>query len=166
MISIGIDPGKNGSIVALKDGKTKECRLAETEADVVEFVRLIMNFGIGIDGPMFCLLERMQPMPNPRWAQGETGRGGIASFKIGCSYGFLRGVLVACGVPFEEVAAAKWQRAMGIPAVSGETDTEKKNRHKQRAQQLFPSMKIVHATADALLIAEYCRRIMVERGMG
>lgn len=34
----------------------------------------------------------------------------------------------------------------------------KKNRHKAKAQQLFPAWHITHATADALLIAEYARR--------
>jgi hypothetical protein len=30
---------------------------------------------------------------------------------------------------------------------------------KQRAQQLFPSAKVTHAIADALLLAEYCGRV-------
>jgi hypothetical protein len=33
-----------------------------------------------------------------------------------------------------------------------------KNVTKRKAQELFPSLKITHATADALLIAEYLRR--------
>jgi hypothetical protein len=39
-----------------------------------------------------------------------------------------------------------------------------KNISKRRAQELFPSLKITHAVADALLIAEYGRRL--ERGEG
>lgn len=34
-----------------------------------------------------------------------------------------------------------------------------KNITKQRAQQLFPSAKVTHKIADALLLAEYCRRV-------
>jgi hypothetical protein len=34
-----------------------------------------------------------------------------------------------------------------------------KNVSKARAQELFPALKITHATADALLIAEYGRRL-------
>jgi len=33
-----------------------------------------------------------------------------------------------------------------------------KNVSKRRAQELFPEIKITHAIADALLIAEYARR--------
>ena len=30
---------------------------------------------------------------------------------------------------------------------------------KAKAQQLFPNLKITHAIADSLLIADYCRQI-------
>jgi hypothetical protein len=35
-----------------------------------------------------------------------------------------------------------------------------KNVTKRRAQQLFPQLKVTHAIADALLIAEYGRRVL------
>ena len=42
----------------------------------------------------------------------------------------------------------------------GETPAQKKNRHKALAEELFPEVKrVTHANADALLIAEYGRRI-------
>jgi len=156
MISIGIDPGKSGAIALIRDGgRVFMQRLSDTEQDVAGFLRLYE----GSDERMFCLLERMQPMPSAE-------RGVVGGFKIGQSYGFLRGVLVSLGIAFEEIVAAKWQRAMGIQVIKDETGTVKKNRHKQRAGQLFPGERIVHATADALLIAEYCRRLMIERGLG
>jgi hypothetical protein len=37
-----------------------------------------------------------------------------------------------------------------------------KNVTKSRAQELFPEVKVTHAIADALLIAEYGRRIRVD----
>jgi hypothetical protein len=67
--------------------------------------------------------------------------------------------LIASGVPFEAVTPGKWQKEFGLLAKKGETKTAKKNRHKARAQELFPDLKITHATADALLIAEYGRRV-------
>jgi len=33
-----------------------------------------------------------------------------------------------------------------------------KNVSKRRAQELFPALKVTHAIADALLIAEFARR--------
>jgi hypothetical protein len=47
---------------------------------------------------------------------------------------------------------------MGLTPIKGETRTAKKNRHKDLAQRLFPKVKVTHAIADALLLAEWLRR--------
>jgi hypothetical protein len=56
-------------------------------------------------------------------------------------------------IPFEEVSPVKWQKVMGCLSKGD------KNVTKAAAQRLFPDIKITHAIADALLIAEYGRRI-------
>ncbi len=67
--------------------------------------------------------------------------------------------LTAASIPFEEVRPAIWQRALGIPPKKKtESRTVHKNRLKQKAQQLFPKVKVTLAIADALLIAEWLRR--------
>ncbi|KKK93436.1 hypothetical protein LCGC14_2692870, partial [marine sediment metagenome] len=85
---------------------------------------------------------------------------GVASaFKFGMGYGGLRMALTACEIPFDDVMPKKWQAEFGLLRLSkAETITEKKNRHKAKAQQLFPLLTITHAIADALLIAEWLRR--------
>ena len=60
--------------------------------------------------------------------------------------------LIAAGIPFETVTPAKWQGAMGC-RTKGD-----KNVTKRKAQDLFPGVKVTHAIADALLIAEWGRR--------
>jgi hypothetical protein len=80
-------------------------------------------------------------------------------FNFGANYGALRMALTAAGIPFEEVVPGVWQRGLNIPPrKKTEGKTAWKNRLKAKAQQLFPSVKITLATADALLIAEFCRR--------
>jgi hypothetical protein len=44
----------------------------------------------------------------------------------------------------------------------GTPHTVKKNKHKAKAAQLFPRVKITHSNADALLIAEHARRQYVK----
>jgi len=88
------------------------------------------------------------------------GQGVTSMFSFGRSYGFLRGCLVALGIPFDDVTPGKWQKALGLTrANKDESITSKKNRHKQRAQQLFPHLKITHAIADATLLCEFGRRL-------
>jgi len=86
-------------------------------------------------------------------------QGVSSTFKFGRGYGFLRGCLVALGIPFEDVTPQTWMRALNVPPRrKNETKAQFKQRLRGVAQQLFPSEKITLATADALLIAEYCRR--------
>jgi hypothetical protein len=77
--------------------------------------------------------------------------GVTSAFTFGQSYGFLRGILAASKIPFIEVSPQKWQREMGCMTKGN------KNVTKQAAQQRWPKLKITHANADSLLIAEYAR---------
>jgi hypothetical protein len=81
---------------------------------------------------------------------GAMPKQGVSStFKFGRGYGFLRGCITALALPWNEVAPGVWQRKLGC--LSGGD----KNVTKSRAQQLYPHLRITHATADALLIASY-----------
>jgi hypothetical protein len=75
--------------------------------------------------------------------------GVVSAFSFGRGYGNLEMALTAAGIPFERVRPQEWQKHM--KCMSGGD----KNVTKRRAQELFPSLKITHATADALLIAQY-----------
>jgi hypothetical protein len=74
-----------------------------------------------------------------------------SAFTFGQGYGRLEMALTAANVPFKRVTPQVWQKSMKC-LTGGD-----KNISKGRAQEMFPSLKITHATADALLIAEYAR---------
>ena len=78
--------------------------------------------------------------------------GVVSSFSFGRGYGNLEMALTAAGIPFERVRPQVWQKALGC-MTKGD-----KNVSKRKAQELFPQLKITHATADALLLAEFGRR--------
>jgi hypothetical protein len=85
---------------------------------------------------------------------------GHTMFKFGASFGALRAFTVAAGFDFEEVLPQTWTKALGIESRNSrkETRTEWKNRLTAFARGLYPKTDITQATADSLLIAEYCRR--------
>jgi crossover junction endodeoxyribonuclease RuvC len=85
-------------------------------------------------------------------------QGVTSMFHFGESYGFLQGMLSAHKLRHDYVSPQRWKKHMGCLAPSKSTSTVKKNIDKSKAQQLFPAEKITHQIADALLIAEYCRR--------
>jgi hypothetical protein len=148
MIYIGIDPGKTGGIAWICQGEADVRKMPATEHDVCELLaglwRCVLTAG----------LEKVHAM------RGKDGRKqGVASaFTFGQNYGTLRGCLTALKIPFCDVTPTQWQREFGLAGKKHPDNTAKKNAHKQMAQQLFPHLTITHATADALLIAEYLRR--------
>jgi hypothetical protein len=143
IVAVGIDPGKNGGIAWQYPSGDQlvvvHRKIPETERDIAETFEEVSSLG-----KAFAYLERVSSSP---------GMGVVSAFSFGRGYGFLRGCLICWNIPFAEVVPAKWQKELGC-LTKGD-----KNVSKSRAQQLFPTVgKITHATADALLLSEYCRR--------
>ncbi len=147
MTTIGIDPGKSGGIAWITDGKACVEKMPETLADLWDLIAnniAVMNVHHGYNEPIKAYMESVHSSPQ---------MGVKSAFTFGQGFGHLEMALTAAGIPFERVSPQRWQKAMGC-MTKGD-----KNVSKRRAQELFPQMKITHATADALLIAEYGRRI-------
>lgn len=149
-VYIGIDPGKSGATAALVDYRDELgahtqfvhwMKHSETELDLSEWLEGLVD---GKHTEVFTYIEDVHSTPQ---------MGVTSSCTFGDSRGFLRGLLTAHRIPFEKVSPQKWQKVMGCLS-KGE-----KNVTKAAAQRLFPREKITHANADALLLAEYCRRV-------
>jgi len=144
MIYIGIDPGVSGGIAMIDERGLVYATLPmpTTERDIFDVFKPGES-----NHPAHAMLERVYSSPQM----------GVASaFTFGKGYGALLMALTAAQVPFDQVVPAKWQAVMGCRSRGD------KNVTKARAQQLFPGVKVTHAIADALLLAEYGRRL-VER---
>lgn len=153
MAVIGIDPGKSGGI-ALRDGAVTEVwKMPATDGDVLELLRHLWGC-CSVGDPVYLEIV------GPSRGQDDNRRQGVSSaFEFGRSYGKLEMGIQAVELRLERVAPATWQRFWKLPTLKqAGTPTAKKNEHKARAQELFPQLKITHAVADALLIAEYGRR--------
>lgn len=139
---IGIDPGESGGIAIIATDHRDDMGAVYSYKLKGATERDVWHMLAGLD-PGFAVIECVHSSPQ---------MGVKSSFTFGKSYGFLRGILTASGIPFDEVSPQKWQKAMGC-MTKGD-----KNISKAKAQQLFPHLKVTHAIADALLIAEFCRR--------
>lgn len=139
LLSIGVDPGKSGAVAFISDAGVWAVRNKETLHDISAAIRE----AVSSHDRAFAVLEKVHAMPK---------QGVSSTFKFGQSFGQLEGILSTLGVPFELVTPRKWQQSLSC--LSGGD----KNVTKARAQQLFPDIKIIHATADAYLLAEYSRR--------
>ena len=142
-IYVGIDPGQGGGIAVICGSVVAANKMPETERDLLDCLRGFFNLS---DGDIVAVLERVHSSPQ---------MGVSSSFKFGVGVGRLRMALVAAQIPFDEVTPQRWQKTLGCRSAGD------KNVTKSRAQSLFPDLKVTHAIADALLIAEYCRRVRV-----
>lgn len=145
---IGLDPGNSsGGIAVVGANGQAVSTLTLSRATVHDVVALLGSFR-GSCG--LALLERVSAMPK---------QGVASSFRFGVSFGQLQGILASNGIRWEEVTPAKWQQAMKCRSKGD------KNVTKAAAQRLFPDLKVTHATADALLLAEHARRVYAERSV-
>ena len=138
---IGIDPGEFGGISFLTDLGAIVYPMPETALDIRELFRSTLR---SLDCEPFAYIERVHSSPQ---------MGVKSAFTFGVGFGGVLATLGCLYVPFEQVTPQKWQKVMGCMSKGD------KNVTKRRAQELFPNLKITHATADALLIGEYGRRL-------
>ena len=133
MIYLGIDPGINGAAVMLwgNDVFVYEARTTKDAYDA-------LNLGQSTKDILAVIEKVTRPT------------------KLTRNAGEWVGLLTALGIPFKEIPPKKWQKHFGTFA---KERTRRKNQLKQIAQQLHPDIKWTHKTADAYLLAVYCREV-------
>lgn len=140
---IGIDPGKSGGIAVLNErgDAIDTIRMPDTPTGILAFLRTRTYSASGEESR--AALEYVRSRPD----QASPGMWTFAR-----NYGHCEMALTAAGVPYYDVHPLRWQKLMEC-RTHGD-----KNISKARAVELWPGTKITHAIADALLIAEWCRR--------
>lgn len=143
---IGLDPGKNGGIAVIEELRTLAMKIPE---DDLELFNVLKGFP-----PSVVVLELVGATPKMP---------SVSCFTFGNEFGRLRMAAIAAGHEVHLVRPQKWKAAFGLIMYGkslGRNDTEKKNADKMKAQELFPFLKITHATADSLLLAKYGERYL------
>lgn len=147
-VFIGIDPGKSGGIACISsidgscytlpygdDALLDVCKRESAREDAERIV---------------CCLEKVGARP---------GQGVVSMFSFGQSVGYIKGVLEAFKIPYQEIQPQKWKKEFGLnsdKAASAEV-----------CRKLFPDISLLatprckkphDGMAEALLMAEYARR--------
>jgi hypothetical protein len=153
-VYVGIDPGGTGGGLAAitNNGSVGAVPMPKTEADLWAWFAEIAEWGRQGAG-VFAVIEQVHSMP----AQGVA-----STFAFGANYGALRLAAQAAfgSGAWATVVPQTWQTYMGFrKREKGEKDAAWKGYLKGHAAAWFPTVKVVNATADALLIAEYARRV-------
>ena len=147
---IGIDVGKNGAIAWSSLGKVCVEKMPDTVKDLWDLIESISNDAHGNLDTVHCYLEQVSSSPQ---------MGVVSAFSFGNGFGHIEMALTAAGIPFTRVRPQVWMKALNCLTKGI------KNVTKQYAQELFPDIKCTHAVSDALLIAEYGRRVQAMRNL-
>lgn len=153
-VFIGIDPGEKGGIAVLDKGSNvlDIVKMPVTPQDILQY---ISEWKDNDEYVVHCALEDV--------GKGMPGQSSVATAKLARHCGHLEMVLLAKEVKTVYVTPKKWQKEYQLGSSKGYTKTQWKNKLKAKAQQLFPELgkKVTLAVSDALLIAEYCKRLNV-----
>lgn len=162
MIYIGIDNGLKGC-VCIMDSDVKFYDMPVLEVSINKKNRHVYNLICikyifrhieqRIHEGAHAVIEAVRALPK------QSSQSGLS---IGYGHGILIGMLVAYGIPYEIVQVRTWQKEFNIYGKGKET----KNKAYQVASQMYPELelttprgRIIDGRCDALLMAEYCKRI-------
>lgn len=150
---IGIDPGQSGAIAIINES-SDVIELEDYPGDEISCAKLISNIMVDLNleaktVTLKAAIEKVHAMPK----QGVT-----SMFKFGTNFGIWRGMIAMAGIPFILVPPRTWQKGVINKA-------QDKKPALAAAARMFPEAELYgprgggkDGRADALLIADYCRR--------
>ncbi len=163
-IYMGIDPGLSGGIAIIENTVplvVMEMMITTNgEIDVIRLRKELRKILRQVD---HCYIEKSQPMPQ---------QSANSTFNYGKGYGMIRALLDISAVPYQEIAPLKWKREYSLVNKGKNKPKKKKASIKAEsiavARKLFPKLpdetfitprgRMKDGVAEALLIAEFCRR--------
>ena len=150
---IGIDPGLSGAIAILEDSKIKELfdmpvmpdgKKNKRQLNSALLVKLIKNSIKNLEDTVM-VVEQVNAMP---------GQGVTSMFNFGQTFGAIKGICAALGLPIFLVRPAKWKKHF-------ELINSSKDSSRTKAIEMYPSIseklskkKDVNKS-DAILIGRY-----------
>jgi hypothetical protein len=157
---MGIDPGLAGAVAMISESSVQlydspswsvgSKKAVRHDYDIAGMVGIITTGVLLVEnrGAIIAGLESVHSMPE---------QGVASSFKFGVGLGIWQGILAAFGIAYQMIPPQRWKKAL-MDGMGKEKDASM-----IVAQRLFPTADIHlrkhHGRADALLLAEYMRRI-------
>ena len=153
MIIIGIDPGLSGALAILKDSKVlkifdmpvmSEGKKNKKQLNSAQLVSILKENMTEIDNTA-VVVEQVNAMP---------GQGVTSMFNFGQTFGAIKGVCAALGLPIFFVRPSKWKKHF-------ELINSSKDSSRTKAIEMYPllsdklSKKKDVNKSDAILMARY-----------
>lgn len=147
-VFIGIDPGKKGGIAYIDTKAGTGHTEPYSDKGLIDIC--LYESLVGNSDHIMCCLEKVGARP---------GQGVVSMFSFGQSVGYIKGVLEAFRIPYQEITPQKWKGEFGL--------NSEKAASAEVCRKLFPDISLLatpkckkphDGMAEALLMAEYARR--------
>lgn len=151
MIYIGVDPGKSGAWARIRTYPNGQVDVMVFPWDDAAFVDFMRDEPVEMEN-IVAAVEKVSARP---------GNGSVSMFHFGENFGYIQGVLSACGIPYQLVSPRKWKAEFGLDG--------SKQKSIEVCRKLFPDVDLKRTErcktdsdgkAEATLLAEYARRKM------
>ena len=161
---IAVDPGKSGGVSAFsqKSSITYCYNMPETEGDIIDLFKCLTKELTHEAEPITLYMEKLSGFA------GGPGNPGSTMFTMAKYYYSWLFLAMYAGIKVELITPQKWQKELGLGTKGTIRGISKhqayllkrdwKNKLKERAQQLFPGIKVTLKNADSLLILEYAKK--------
>lgn len=138
MVTIGIDPGKNGGIAAIINNEKLIVKRCPQNNDPKKMAKILKRM-IGRNRKVDIIIENVWAFP---------GDSAMTAFKFGTNYGIWQGIFGAYNLKWRKVAPQTWQKDYNpLP----KNKKERKNELKKIAKEFYDKPTL--QTSDAILIA-------------
>ena len=155
---IGVDPGASGGLAYYISNGDKsfygafKCpkaagKLYEAVFKIKEMVSSFNDGRLPCPYSINCVVEKVHSMP---------GQGVKSTFSFGKNLGWWESALEANRIPYQLVHPRKWQNHFNISAISRK---DRKKLLREKAEELYPDIKMTYYVSDAVLIMDYCKAI-------
>jgi hypothetical protein len=141
-IILGIDPGTNGALCILRNGEPRIVRLDDPK--IVEIIRQYQTIG-----EVRAFIENIH---RQNIIKGKCNINSMRS--ISESFGECKGLFRGIGIKYELVESGTFETVCGCKLKVYDYDRQKLANW-EKAQTLYPQIKICKYAADAVLIAHY-----------
>lgn len=145
MVYIGIDPGAHGG-VAIVDEDADSVKVMPFSKEALFTLKEYISPAY----TAMCCLEKVGAMPK---------QGVVSTFNFGMNYGYIKGVLEAYEIPYQEIPPKRWKKEFGLDGTKAKSI--------EVCQRLCPEVNLLatersrvphDGMAEALLMAIYARR--------
>lgn len=156
---IGIDPGKSGGIAwRTQTGEVFGVTMPDTTEKLLAILQALR---VSVPTEGYRTPAYLEKVGGFIKRDDNVGRGGeqpgSAMFVFGEGYGIIKGILAALDFDVFPVRPQQWQPYFQL-GTAGEHGRNWKNVLKQKAIELYPTLKITLKNADAVLILSYAVR--------